>query len=188
MIKSFLCSLKHSFPKFMAQFSVVSLLILGAASCSSYENFKNVTEDLEIPSQVYKADYNKVWAEVMKITNKYAREVYNQDAGIIKTRWIDNTLELNFSDSFGSNDSVKTAHFKLIINVVKGYRGNREVSKVTVFKRQQVQQDYLDGWKTVRTDGILEKSILYRLERSLAIEAKLQEIEDKKTKEAEKNF
>jgi hypothetical protein len=176
MIKTFSSSLK------------VALLIICTAGCSSYENFKNITEDLEIPSQVYKADFNKVWIEVMKITNKYARELYNQDAGIVKTRWIDNTLELNFSDSFGSNDSVKTARFKLIINVVKGYRGNREVSKVTVFKRQQVQQDYLDGWKTVRTDSILEKSILYRLERSLAIEAKLQKIEDRKTKEAEKNF
>jgi hypothetical protein len=90
--------------------------------------------------------------------------------------------------SFGSNDSVKSAEFKLIINVVKGYRGNKEVTKVTVFKRQRVEQDFLQGWKVIKTDGILEKSILYRLERSLAIESKLQEIEDKKTKEAEKNF
>ncbi len=172
----------------MAQTIVVSTILFGTYSCSSYENFKEVTEDLEIPSQVYRADYNKVWQEVMKLTNKYAREVYNQDAGVIKTRWIDNTLELNFADSFGSSDSVKRAEFKLIINVVKGYRGTKEVAKVTVFKRQRVEQDFLQGWKIIRTDGILEKSILYRLERALAIEAKLQEIEDKKTKEAEKNF
>ena len=42
--------------------------------------------------------------------------------------------------------------------------------------------------KEAISNGILEKSILYRLERALTIEAKLQEIEDKKTKEAEKNF
>ncbi len=172
----------------MAQVIVILTLTLGFHSCSSYENFRHVTEDLEIPAQVYRFDYNKVWIEVMKITNKYPREVYNQDAGIIKTRWIDNTLELNFADSFGSNDSVKSAEFKLIINVVKGYRGNKEVTKVTVFKRQRVEQDFLQGWKVIKTDGILEKSILYRLERALAIESKLQEIEDKKTKEAEKNF
>lgn len=175
----------------MAQVSVLSLstlIIVGVSGCSSYENFKYVTEDLEIPTQVYRADYSKVWQEVMKITNKYPREVYNQEAGVIKTRWIDNTLELNFADSFGSNDSVKSAEFKLIINVVKGYRGSKEVSKVTVFKRQRIEQDFLQGWKVIKTDGILEKSILYRLERALAIEAKLQEIEDKKTKEAEKNF
>ncbi len=145
-------------------------------SCSSYENFKQVSEDLEIPSQVYRADYNKVWQEVMKITNKYEREVYNQEAGVIKTRWRDNTLELNFADSFGSNDEVKSAQFKLIINVAKGYRGNKEVCKVTVFKRQRVEQDFLQGYKVIRTDGILEKSILYRLERALQIESKLQEI------------
>lgn len=172
----------------MARISVVSMLVLGTYGCSSYENFREITEELEIPSQVYRADYNKVWQEVMKLTNKYAREVYNQDAGVIKTRWIDNTLELNFADSFGSSDAVKRAEFKLIINVVKGYRGSKEVAKVTVFKRQRVEQDFLQGWKIIRTDGILEKSILYRLERALAIEAKLQEIEDKKTKEAEKNF
>jgi hypothetical protein len=188
MIKNFTASLMQRFPKIMAQISVLGLCVFTLHGCSSYENFKFVTEDLEIPTQVYRADYNKVWQEVMKITNKYPREVYNQDAGVIKTRWIDNTLELNFADSFGSNDSVKSAEFKLIINVVKGYRGTKEVSKVTVFKRQRVEQDFLQGWKVIKTDGILEKSILYRLERALTIEARLQEIEDKKTKEAEKNF
>jgi len=180
MIKSFLQLIKISFLGLM-----VSALLSG---CSSYDNFKQVSEELEIPSQVYRADYNKVWQEVMKITNKYDREVYNQEAGVIKTRWMDNTLELNFADSFGSNDAVKSAQFKLILNVVKGYRGNKEVCKVTVFRRQRVEQDFLQGWKIIRSDGILERAILYRLERSLAIEAKLQEIEDKKSKEAEKNF
>ncbi len=172
----------------MAQLIVAVFCFIGIAGCSSYENFRHVTEDLEIPTQVYRSDYNKVWIELMKITNKYEREVFVQDAGIIKTRWIDNTLELNFADSFGSNDSVKAAKFKLILNVVKGFRGNKEVTKVTIFKRQLIEQDFLQGWKTFRSDGTLEKSILYRLERALAIESKLQEIEDKKTKEAEKNF
>lgn len=180
MIKSFLQVIKISF------FAIFALTLL--PGCGSYENFKQVSEDLEIPSQVYRADYNKVWQEVMKITNKYDREVYNQEAGVIKTRWMDNTLELNFADSFGSNDAVKAAQFKLILNVVKGYRGNKEVCKVTVFKRQRVEQDFLQGWKIIRSDGILEKAILYRLERALTIEAKLQEIEDKKSKEAEKSF
>jgi len=180
MIKSFSQLIKISFYT-IAAFG----LILG---CSSYESFKQVSEEFEIPSQVYRADYNKVWQEVMKITNKYDREVYNQEAGVIKTRWMDNTLELNFADSFGSNDAVKSAQFKLIINVVKGFRGNKEVSKVTVFRRQRVEQDFLQGWKVIRSDGILEKAILYRLERALVIESKLQEIEEKKGKEAEKNF
>jgi hypothetical protein len=178
-------------PKFIKPGKKITLFLLSLfilVACSSYENFKQISEDLEIPSQVFKADYNKVWQEVIKTTAGYEREVYNQEAGIIKTRWKDNTLELNFADSFASNDAVKSAQFKLIINVVKGYRGSKEVTKVSVFKRQRVEQDFLQGWKVIRSDGILEKSILYRIERALAIEGKLQEIEDKKSKEAEKTF
>lgn len=178
----------HHLTKTGKKLSFLLAILFTIVSCSSYENFKSVSEDVEIPSQVYKADYNKVWQEVIKITSGYERETYNQEAGIIKTRWKDNTLELNFADAFGSNDAVKSAQFKLIINVVKGYRGNKEVTKVSIFKRQRVEQDFLQGWKVLRSDGILEKTILYRLERALAIENKLQEIEEKKSKEAEKNF
>lgn len=176
--------------KFWPALKLAFLLIFISiiSGCNSYENYRYITEDLEIPSQVYRADFNKVWAEVMKITNKFPREVYNQEAGVVKTRWIDNTLEINFADSFGSSDAVKSARFKLIINVMKGFRGSKEATKVTVYKRQQIEQDFLQGWKVIKSDGIQEKAILYRLERALAIEAKLQEIEDKKNKEAEKNF
>jgi len=166
-------------------FTILTFALIG---CSSYERFKSETEDLEIPSQVYKADYNKVWQEAMKVTNQYERELHNQEAGIIKTRWKDNTLELNFADAFGSNDAVKSAQFKLIINVTKGFRGNKEVSKVSVYKRQRVEQDFLQGWKVIKSDGILEKTILYRIGQALNIESKLQAIEDKKAKEAEKSF
>ena len=180
MIKRFLQLIKISF------FALTTCFLV--AGCASYENFKQISEDLEIPSQTYQADYNKVWQEVMKITNKYEREVYNQEAGVIKTRWKDNTLEVNFADAFGSNEEIKSAQFKLIINVVKGYRGTKEVCKVTVFKRQRVEPDFLQGYKIIRSDGILEKAILYRLERALEIESKLQKIEEKKNKEAEKSF
>jgi hypothetical protein len=192
MIKSFSQVIKKIINKpsciALSYILVIGSLSFSITGCSSYDNFRSITEDLEIPSQVYRADYNKVWQEVMKIANKFELELYNQEAGIVKTRWKDNTLELNFADSFGTTDSIKAARFKLIINVTKGFRGTKEVAKVTVFKRQQVETDFLQGWKIKRTDGIVEKSILYRLERSLAIEAKLQEIEDKKTKEAEKKF
>ncbi len=183
LFKDFLNILERK--KLAAFFFFLPILLV---ACTSYDNYKYITEDFEFPSQVYGADYNKVWKEVMQLTSKYDRELSNQEAGIIKTRWIDNTLELNFADSFSTTDAVKAAQFKLIINVVKGFKGKKEVSKVTIYKRQRVEQDFLQGWKLVRSDGILEKTLLYRLERALQIEAKLQEIEDQKTKEQEKAF
>jgi len=173
------------------KFSFIALcltLVLGLGSCASYKQFQYVTEEFEVPSKVFKSDYAQTWQAVLQVMKAYDLEVTNQESGLIKTRWIDNTLQLNFADSFGSSDSVKAAKFKLILNVVKGFRGTREVSKVTVFRRQMVEQDFLQGWKIIRSDGIMEKSIIYRIDRELKIDNRLKQIEEKRAKEAESSF
>jgi hypothetical protein len=164
------------------------LLITLLSQCASYEKFRYLTEDYEVPAKVFKSNYDQTWLAILQVVKKYDLQLQDQDSGVIKTKWTDNTLQLNFSDSFGSSDSIKAAKFKLIINIVKGFRGKREVSKVTIYKRQMVEQDFLQGSKVVPSDGILEKTILYRIGRSLSITDKLQKIEDQKAKEVEENF
>jgi len=173
--------------KVLAQFTLVSVLWL-TYSCSSYEQFRQVTEEFEIPTKVFRADYNQTWQAVLQHIKRYDLALQSQETGVIKTRWIDNTLEVNFTDAFGSNDAVKAAKFKIIVNVIKGYRGSSEVTKVTVFKRQMVEQDFLQGWKIIPSDGILENTILYRLERILEIDNKLKKIEKAKSDAAEASF
>jgi|SaaInlStandDraft_2_1057019.scaffolds.fasta_scaffold142286_2 hypothetical protein len=167
---------------------ILACVALLQSSCGSYKQFQYIAEDFEVPSKVFKSDYSQSWQAVLQIMQKFDLATQNQEAGIIKTRWRDNTLELNFADSFGSSDAVKAAKFKLIVNVVKGFRGTREVSKITVFKRQMIEHDFLQGWKVVRSDGIMEKAILYRIQRILIIDQKLKKLEEKKAKEAEENF
>jgi hypothetical protein len=169
---------------------ILGLLLLPGffQSCSSYQQFEALTNEIEIPNKIFRSDFAETWQAVLVVMKGYDLELQNQEAGIIKTRWIDNTLEQNFADSFGSADSVKSARFKLLVNVIKGFRGSKEVTKVTVFKRQMVNQDFLTGWRLVPTDHILESSILYRVERTLSINNKLKEIEDQKSKEAEAGF
>ncbi|HAZ11811.1 MAG: hypothetical protein A2X86_07835 [Bdellovibrionales bacterium GWA2_49_15] len=176
------CKLKLFFV--MALATVASIAI----SCSSYRDFQYMTDELEIPTKVFKADYAQTWQAVLSVMKSYDLELQNQEAGIIKTRWVDNTLELNFADSFGSSDAVKSARFKVIVNVIKGFRGSREVTKVTVFKRQMVNHDFLTGWKVTPSDQILEETILYRIERTVLIDNKLKKIEEHKSKEQEASF
>lgn len=172
--------------KLLASAAIGVLAVL--SSCSSYEQFRYITEEFEIPNKVYRFDYNQTWLAVLQVMKKYNLELTNQEAGVIKTRWQDNTLEVNFADSFGSSDAVKAARFKLIVNVVKGFRSNKEVTKVTVYRRQMIEQDFLQGWKVIPTDGILEKTILYRIDRNLKIASRLKQIEEQKAKELEANF
>ncbi len=163
------------------------ILMLFFNGCASYEKFRQVTEELEIPSKIFKSDYNQTWQAVISVMRKYDIAQQNQEAGFIKTRWIDNTLELNFADAFGSSDAVKAAKFKIIINVVKGFRSSQEVTKVTIYKRQLIEQDFLQGWKEVTPDGIVEKTLLYRIERLISIDNSLKEIDKAREKEQLEN-
>ena len=154
-------------------------------SCSSFEQFEYLTKEVEIPSKVFKSTYSETWTAVVATVNKFDLELQNQESGSIKTKWIDNTVKLNFSDSFGGSDAVKAAKFKLIINVIKGFQSSQEVTKVTVYKRQLVNQDFLQGWKVIPSDQIEETTILYRIERALMIDRKIKAIEKEKIRAEE---
>jgi len=162
--------------------------ILTFCSCSSYEKFEYMTKEVEIPNKVFKSPYSQTWTAVVATINKFDLELQNQESGSIKTKWIDNTLKLNFSDSFGSSDAVKAAKFKLIINVIKGFQSSKEVTKVTIYKRQLVNQDFLQGWKVVPSDQIEEQTLLYRIERALMIDQKIKAIEKEKLRAEERKF
>lgn len=156
-------------------------------SCANYEKFRQITEEMEVPSRIFRADYNQTWQAVIQVMRRYDIAQQNQEAGFIKTRWMDNTMEVNFSDAFGSSDTVKAAKYKLVINVVKGYRSGKEVSKVIIYKRQLLEQDFLQGWKEAPADGIMEKTLLYRISRLVAIDNKLKEIDRAREKEQLEN-
>jgi hypothetical protein len=164
------------------------LILAITQGCASYEKFRQVTEEIEMPSKIFKADFNQTWQAVISVMKKFDIAQQNQEAGYIKTRWMDNTMEVNFTDSFGSSDAVKAARFKLVVNVVKGYRASTEVSKVTIYKRQLVEQDFLQGWKEIPPDGIMEQTLLYRIGRLIETDNKLKEIDKAREKEQLENF
>lgn len=157
-------------------------------SCASYDKFREVTEEFKVPQEDYNSDFNQTWLAVIQVMKSYDIEEQNQEAGFIKTRWIDNTVEVNFADSFGNDDSVKSARVRLVVAVTRGYKLGREVSKVTIQKRQLVENDFLQGFKEISTDGILEQTILYRIERVVAIDKKIAEIDKRREQEQIDNF
>jgi hypothetical protein len=157
-------------------------------SCASYEKFRQITEEIEIPQQVFKADFNQTWQAVVQVMKKFDISVQNQEAGVIKTRWMDNTLQVNFNDAFGSSEAVKSAEYKLLINISEGYSYGQKVTKVTVFKRQRIEKDFLQGWKEERTDGITEQSVLYRIGRLIDIDNKLRKLDKLRQAEEEKEL
>jgi len=163
--------------------ALVLILALIISNCSSYKQFHYYSQDYETPTKVFSATFLQTWQATLQVVKKYNLYKKSKANGVIQTAWIDNTKEINFSENFGQWDSVRAAQFKLTINVIKGFRGSKEATKVTISKRQQIERGFLQGWKNLPADGILEKSILYRIGRILAIEKHLESIENQKFKE-----
>lgn len=162
--------------------------IISLSGCASYEKFRQISEELEIPSKIYKADFTQTWQAVIQVMKRFDIEISNREAGKIVTRWMDNTLEVNFTDSFASSEAVKAAERKITINVAEGYSYGAKVTKVTIYKRQKVEQDFLQGWREIPTDGILEKTILYRIGVIIENDNKRKDIDKIKEKEQLESF
>lgn len=145
-------------------------------------------EEDEVPTVKFKVPFDETWQAVMQIMQRYDIAVQNQVQGSIKTRWIDNTLELNWSDAFSRGDQVKSARYKLIVSVTQGHEVTHPITKVSIYKRQMVERDFLQAAKPMRSDGILEKTILYRVERILTMERELKKLQAIKARQLEESF
>jgi hypothetical protein len=169
-------------------FLLSSLLAL-LMSCSSYDKFKREADEFEIPSIIVNADLNRTWAAVVGTMKRFEIEQQNMDSGVIRTKWIDNTLALNFTDSFGTTDKIKSARFKMLISVASaGANKKKPQTKVTIYKRQLVENDAFQGWKEVETDYITEKTLLYRIERVVSMDETIERLQREKESRMIKNF
>lgn len=166
--------------------NILSLFFI--ASCSSYQQFEHITKAFELPSHIFRSNYDDTWKFLQIIMKHYDMEPSSLKLGLMKTKWQDNTIELNFTDAFDKRDQVKFAKFKIIVNVMKIYRDSREMTKVSILKKQMVNTDFLQGWKILPSDGILEKTLLYRLGREIDIEKRKKKIEILHNKRIEENF
>lgn len=160
-----------------------ALFIVGAASqlgcMSAYE--KSVGGDTEqVFSQIYVSDFNTVWLSVLTALKSSPLDIANRESGFVRTRWIDNTSERNFFDSFGTGKFYLKARYRIRVSLAKGFFNGSPSVKSSVFKEQMVQRDVLEGWQPVVTDSLEEKTLLYRIGRLIAIQKTLNEIEELK--------
>ena len=59
---------------------------------------------------------------------------------------------------------------------------------MTIYKRQLINQDFLQGWKVIPSDQIQENTFLYRIERALSIDKKIKELEKRRLKAEEMKY
>lgn len=131
--------------------------------------------------RVYLTDSNIAWQSALDALKSVRLDVTNREAGLLQTRWIDNTQAKNFSDSDGSTAPYMKAQYRVKVSVAQGVYSGRKAVRVTVQRDQIAIRDALDDYRSLETDSIEENTLLYRIGRIISLKTKLARIEEART-------
>lgn len=136
----------------------------------------------KVYSKIYLIDPDTAWSASKEALKSIRIDVDNKEGGIIQTKWTDNTLDLNFADSFGGADVYLQAQYRFKISLAPGAYSGKPSVKVNIQKDQLVKKDVLEGWQPVESDGTEENTLLYRIGRLAFMRLKLSEQEEARKK------
>ena len=128
-------------------------------------------------SKVFFSDFNLVWQSTLEALKSFPLDISNRESGYIQTRFIDNTSQKNFIDTFGVGQLYLKSRFRFRVSVAKSIYKKKRVIKVNIIKEQLIKEDVLEGWREVETDGLEENTLLYRVERLVKIQSKINDLE-----------
>jgi hypothetical protein len=167
----------------------MAVLLLSLSSCvSAYRESVGVDNVGKIYNRRYVTDLNTAWQATLEALKSYPISEKNLESGFIQTKWVDNTEQRNFVDSFGDANATLKAQFRFKINVSSTFYNGQPVVKVSVTKDQLVQHDVLEGWRYVETDSIDENTLLYRIGRLIYFRMKLAKLEKERIDRETKNL
>ena len=141
----------------------------------------------QVFQRIYTTDWNTAWQATLEALKHSSLDISNQESGYLQTKWIDNTAEKNFADSFGEADNYLKAQYRFQVSLSKGFFKHKSTVKISIQKEQMIQKDALEGWRPVETDTVDETTLLYRIGRLIYVRLKLSKIEELKAKKEIQN-
>jgi len=156
-------------------FSLSFLVLLNA--CALFEERSGPQKYYGPREQVFFANFEEVWRSVNLVLQPYPLRVSNMDQGMLETDEIRGYRV--WGPPYKSEAAASGETYRLTIRVIKGALSNRAATKVTVVKDSQLRTDFFSDPKSMPSDGLEEKSLLYRIGREIQIERALAKAQKK---------
>ena len=165
--------------KYLFLFLPLSLVLSSCMTAYIKSVGGNLTPVIE---RTFSTDFELAWEAVLEVLKNTKMDITNKEGGFIQTKWVDNTAEKNFIDSFGDTGTYIKAQFRLKLSLTKANRAGRPTIRIKIVKEQLIQRDALEGWRATETEPIEENTLLYRIGRVILIKAKMNQAEDERSK------
>ena len=123
-----------------------------------------------LPSKVYYSSYKKGWTAMQRAMGNYPLLKNNRSQGLIETDWLKVGQAWNPPFEKFYSSAVK---YRLILKVVRGSRKGVDILRVTIHKEILKGEDFFKEPKTLVSDGLEERSLLYRIDREIKLDRAL---------------
>lgn len=158
--------------------AILLLIFVGCMTSCSSATVDPERIDIKDPgpkSRTFSSPFRDVWKASLIVLGKYSIKSYDEDSGAIETDYI------RGEDAWISPYKKKYVRggfrYKLNLRVIKGQTGTQQVTKVIILKTPEVQKDFFSDSEKTQTDGLEELSVLYRIEREVALEQALSKVD-----------
>ena len=147
------------------------VLLSGCATSEhSYDGFSPI-------SKVYNEEFEIVWRAAQLALQKYPMRVNNIDTGLLETDWVKG-YEI-WKPPIKPKVKAAGARYKIIVRTIKGKSQGEVAIKVSLQKKIEKKRDFFAEVEKPASDGLEEKSILYRIGREIQIDSALQMAQEK---------
>lgn len=162
--------------------SVFILIFISLAGCALFEDRQGPPTFIGPREEVFRASFEEVWRAVNLVLQPYPLRVSNMDQGLLETEMVKTNRIWSPPHKSANVSSGET--YKLRIRVVRGEISSGRATKITIVKDAAIQSDFFSDPRTVASDGLEEKSILYRVGREIQIERALVRAQQRQNKES----
>jgi len=162
--------------------SISNLVLISSVwaltSCALFEERKGPTTFYGPREQVYFATYEEVWQALNKAVEAYPLRVSNIDRGLLETDEV-RANRVWTPPYKRSAATVAGESYQLKFRVIRGELEKKPATKVTVIKEAEVHVDFFSDPKNMPSDGLEEKTVIYRIGREIQIARALEKAQKK---------
>lgn len=152
-------------------------LLLGG--CALFKENSGPPPSFGPREMIYYASYDEVWRATQLALQNYPMRINNSDLGILET---DTIRGLNVWTPAHINEKPTGGlSYKLVAKVIRGNLASKPAQKVSIVKEIRLQNDFFAEERPQPSDGLEEKSLLYRIDREIKIDRALQKAAKKST-------
>ncbi len=145
--------------------SLIASVLIGCAS-STPPMLKEKTNY----QKIFRFPYESVW-RAAQLTLRYPISINNMDTGVLETEWVKQMDGFRPPAQTGPMSS--GVRFRIRLLVVQGEINGNPSVKVTAIKSQERLRDFFSEPENLKSDGLEEQLIFYRIERELIIDEAL---------------